>query len=301
MKGIGSSSRVGSLRNFDRKRIGRLGEFRPSLEEDAKKFNLAVDRRPYTGTGHTLAKMAAYIREGSRKSLDEAVRRDGRASSRSRAPRQYLQHASGADPPSYVKKNVRYRPDPDNIEFVQKGEITLCVPGAQMCIPVGDCDDETVALGSLMGAYGIPVKILKQTFGDDAAEEHVLLIFKTDDGKWLAGGCDRADGRGRRLAREGVAGGGYRPPRPERYGDASVGVRGDWKAWKENGTDVDPRPGCRSADPPSGHRPRDGARDRGLPRQRRWAGERALRLAADAVDRPRPARAGLRFCGPGHR
>lgn len=85
----------------------------------------------------------------------------------------------------YVRSNVRYRPDPDNTEAVQIAAITLCIPGAAMCIPVGDCDDLVVALASLMGAYGIPVKIVKQTFGENDEEEHVLVIFRTEDGDWL--------------------------------------------------------------------------------------------------------------------
>jgi hypothetical protein len=54
-----------------------------------------------------------------------------------------------------------------------------------MCIPVEDCDGRVVALGSLMGAYGIPVKIIKQRFNGDADQEHVLLTFETNSGRWL--------------------------------------------------------------------------------------------------------------------
>lgn len=192
LAGYPREGKIGALRNFSFPtrlghipQLGRFGEFKPSVEADAKNFKVAVDRQPYTGTGYTLAKMAAYIREGSispaMKQFAEMVVRDaGVPASEQTSNLQAAQILL-----TYVKKNVRYRPDPDNVEMVQSGAISLCVPGAQMCIPVGDCDDATVALGCLMGAYGIPVKILKQTFGSDAPEEHVLIIFRTDDGRWL--------------------------------------------------------------------------------------------------------------------
>ena len=166
-------------------RLGKLGEFKPSTEEDSKKFNLPIERQPYSGTPYTLTKMAAYIREGSispsmRQFAEMVIKNAGVDSS------VHLSNSEAAQTLlTYVKKNVRYRPDPDNMEFVQSPFVTLCVPGAQMCIPIEDCDGLCVALGSLMGAYGIPVRIMKQTFGDDAEEEHVLIVFKTDDGKWL--------------------------------------------------------------------------------------------------------------------
>ena len=167
-------------------RLGQIGEFRPSPEADSKQFNVKVDRRPYTGTKYTLEKMAAYVKDGSvspsmRQFAEMVVRNAGVAPSEKLTNRRAASIFLG-----YVKDNARYRPDPDQVEMVQSPHITLCVPGATMCIPVGDCDDLCVALGSLMGAYGIPVRIMKQTFNDDDSEEHVLIIFQTDDGAWLA-------------------------------------------------------------------------------------------------------------------
>lgn len=164
----------------------RIGEFRPSPEADGKKFNVKVDRHVYTGTKYTLEKMAAYIKDGStspamRQFAEMVVRNAGVAPSEKLSNRRAASILLG-----YVKDNVRYRPDPNNVEMVQEPHITLCVPGASMCIPVEDCDGLTVALGSLMGAYGIPVRIMKQTFSDDSDEEHVLVIFQTDEGSWLA-------------------------------------------------------------------------------------------------------------------
>lgn len=176
--------RVAALRNFVTVpvRLGRIGEPKPMPVDPSVK----VEKQVYQGTGPTLLKMASFIRDGStnpamRQFAEMVVRQAGVDPSshltNTRAAQIFL---------AYVKKNVRYRPDPNNVELVQDPKITLCVPGAAMCIPVEDCDGMCVALGSLMGAYGIPVKIMKQSFGDNVEEEHVLVIFETDDHRWLA-------------------------------------------------------------------------------------------------------------------
>lgn len=85
---------------------------------------------------------------------------------------------------NYVRKEVRYRPDAAYTETVQNPKITLCVPGAAACIPVGDCDDGTAVLGWLLTGYGIPVRLIVQHFGSDT--DHVLLEGQDESGKWLA-------------------------------------------------------------------------------------------------------------------
>lgn len=183
-RGLGALQLTGR-RNFSSggiEKSGRIGEFPPAADADKK---VKVEREVYQGTTPTLLKMAAYIREGSvsptmQQFAELIVKNAGYSSD------VHLSNSQAADILlTYVKKNVRYRPDPDNQELVKSPFITLCVPGASMCIPFDDCDGLCVALGSLMGAYGIPVRIMKQTFGADANEEHVLIIFKTDDGRWL--------------------------------------------------------------------------------------------------------------------
>jgi prolyl 4-hydroxylase len=174
----------------------RLGKFAPTPEEDAKRFGVKLDRRKYTGTRHTLQEMARMIRNGSAsmamRQFAEAVVRNAGVQ-----PKDHIGDRRSAEILlEYVRSNVRYRPDPDQIEYVQSPEITLCVPGANVCIPIGDCDDFVVALGSLMGAYGIAVKVMKQTFDAAAEQEHVLIIFRDAErgdglgasasGDWLA-------------------------------------------------------------------------------------------------------------------
>jgi len=83
----------------------------------------------------------------------------------------------------FVRAQIRYRPDPPNTELVKSAAITLCVPGAPMCIPVEDCDGLTVAFLTICGAFGIPVRIIKQTYGSQD-QEHVLGEIQDDDGTW---------------------------------------------------------------------------------------------------------------------
>lgn len=85
----------------------------------------------------------------------------------------------------FVRANVRYRPDPPLVEFVKGAGITLCVPGAEVCIPVGDCDDLVTALASLCMAYGIETKVIAQDFGPKE-DLHVLCAIRNEDGEWLA-------------------------------------------------------------------------------------------------------------------
>jgi hypothetical protein len=85
----------------------------------------------------------------------------------------------------YVRGHIRYRADPPASEFMKSAAVTLCAPGTTLCVQMGDCDDLSIALGTLCSAYGIPTKILKQTFGSDA-QEHVLIVIQCDDGSWLS-------------------------------------------------------------------------------------------------------------------
>jgi len=86
----------------------------------------------------------------------------------------------------YTRAQIRYRADPPNTELTKSAPISLCAPGAAACIPIGDCDDLTVAFLTLCGAFGIPIRILKQSFGA-SEQEHVLGEIQTESGEWLPG------------------------------------------------------------------------------------------------------------------
>jgi hypothetical protein len=83
----------------------------------------------------------------------------------------------------YVRRAVGYVNDPAMTEMVQRAKHSLCV-GDNLCIPIGDCDDKVVALGALMRAAGLDVKILSVTYGG-GAQDHVSLSFLSDNGRWL--------------------------------------------------------------------------------------------------------------------
>ena len=145
-------------------------------------------REAYGGPEETLRKMALKVREAARdpqslkvfQPFAEAIVRKHHAPhervSRERAAQIFL---------DYVRANVRYRPDPPMVEFVKGAGITLCVPGAEVCIPIGDCDDLVVALCSLCMAYGIEAQVIMQDFGEKH-DLHVCAAIKSEAGEWLA-------------------------------------------------------------------------------------------------------------------
>lgn len=85
----------------------------------------------------------------------------------------------------HVRKNVHYQPDTLGTEQIQTAAVSLCVEGAPICIPIGDCDDLVVALGTLCAAVGMDVEVVRQFFGDEH-QQHVLLQVKCEDGAWFA-------------------------------------------------------------------------------------------------------------------
>lgn len=146
-------------------------------------------REDYQGTGETFKKMAIKIREASRdpkmlpafqQFAERIIRESGvgvndRRLSNQRAAQIFL---------DYMRQNVRYRHDPPMVEFIKGAHITLCVPGAAACIPVGDCDDLVVAYCSLCMAYGIEARVTVQDFGKNE-DLHVIAEIKDDDGDWV--------------------------------------------------------------------------------------------------------------------
>lgn len=85
----------------------------------------------------------------------------------------------------FVRRNIAYAGDALGTEQIQSAAISLCVEGAPVCIPIGDCDDLVTALGTLLAAIGIEVRVVRQKFGGDQ-QEHVLLEVRDEGGRWLA-------------------------------------------------------------------------------------------------------------------
>jgi hypothetical protein len=122
-------------------------------------------RENYQGTDETFRKMAVKIREAARdpKTLpafqqfaEAIIRNAGYTSRDSRVTNEIAAQVFL----NYIRSKVRYRPDPPMVEFVKGAHITLCVPGAAACIPVGDCFPEGTLL--LRGDYEfVPVEQIK--------------------------------------------------------------------------------------------------------------------------------------------
>lgn len=68
---------------------------------------------------------------------------------------------------AWVRDNIRYVMDPDEVETVQTPEFTL-ENG------VGDCDDKSVLLASLLGAIGHPSRFIAVAF-EPGAFSHVYV------------------------------------------------------------------------------------------------------------------------------
>jgi transglutaminase-like putative cysteine protease len=85
---------------------------------------------------------------------------------------------------NHCKRSIGYTHDPPGTELIQAAPITLCVEGAPVCIPIGDCDDFVTALASLCAASGLEVEIVRQIFGE-GHQQHVICEVKLEDGKWF--------------------------------------------------------------------------------------------------------------------
>lgn len=85
----------------------------------------------------------------------------------------------------YIRANAMYAPDALGTEQIQSANITLCIEGAPICIPCGDCDDLSVAAATVMAALGNEVVVVRQKFGY-GDQQHVIVEVKDDDtGVWI--------------------------------------------------------------------------------------------------------------------
>jgi len=143
--------------------------------------------RPYSGSNAqqirmSLEAMSAAMRQGA---IDASVRgwaldcfkrwgldgRDGRTTP-------FKQAAALLED---FRAATVYAPDPYGVELVPAAGATLCLR-PNLCLNGDDCDGLTVAYGSLCLSVGIPVQIVKQSFGVDAQEHVLCAIF--DGGEW---------------------------------------------------------------------------------------------------------------------
>src|SRR3981081_1516868 len=126
----------------------------PTLEGDGQRFGVPVSRLNYPaglgGVHLSLHEIARRIYEGMRSpSIQQFAEMIVRNWAQVPVSRPITHRQATQIFLDYVRANIRYRPDPPGLEMTKSAAITLCVPGAAICIPVEDCDGLVVALGSL--------------------------------------------------------------------------------------------------------------------------------------------------------
>jgi len=85
-----------------------------------------------------------------------------------------------------VLKGVVFVQDPWDTEAMAGAPELFCLDGAE-CIPAGDCDDQLIALGSLVASVGIPVRLRVRYYAGEK-QAHVTLMFDSavrGGGPWL--------------------------------------------------------------------------------------------------------------------
>lgn len=90
---------------------------------------------------------------------------------------------------NYLLRAIKYTRDPASTELVQDLQNSLR-------LKIGDCDDQTVALGTLLNVLGIPVRFKVASYAPNADYSHVYLEYQNERGKWIAADLTAAKGVG---------------------------------------------------------------------------------------------------------
>lgn len=151
--------------------------FDPGIDS-MRAAGIPVTRGPYqngqAGIRQSLEVMAAKMREGK---IDAGVKSWALDCLKSKGLDGRDRQTTPAKQATAILECLRsatvYTSDPYGTESIQSAGATLCLR-PNLCIQGGDCDDLTVALGSLYLSIGLPTQIVKQNFGGDA-QEHVLV------------------------------------------------------------------------------------------------------------------------------
>jgi hypothetical protein len=160
-----------------------MSNFAPS-PNNAKKQGIRVTRKPYpvgvAGVKLSLEEIARRIREGK---SDPAVR--GWAGDvLIKAGRPQSDRARMVAIKDAFRAQTVFVPDPVGTEMNVSAAGTLCLrPG--LCVTAADCDDGCIAVGAALMSVGIPVVVVKQTFGADDQEHVMLKAYAGDTGEWL--------------------------------------------------------------------------------------------------------------------
>jgi transglutaminase-like putative cysteine protease len=165
-----------------------VSSFAPSID-DARRQGTRVLRTPYpagvAGVKLSLEQIAQRIREGALSTAVQGAAFDAllKAGFNGRGASAGSARERASVLLDFVRATTLYAPDPPGVEYVKSAEALLCIR-PDLCVRGGDCDDQLVLLGSMIMGIGIPVQVLKQTFGP-MDQEHVLLEAMDDNGVWF--------------------------------------------------------------------------------------------------------------------
>ena len=99
---------------------------------------------------------------------DQVIRRIAASVIKSLPPRQWDISAKALF--EWTRKNVRYTLDPAGVELFQKASRSVD-------IGIGDCDDQTIVLGSLLQSVGVPVRLRVIGLKGRDKFQHIYLLF----------------------------------------------------------------------------------------------------------------------------
>ncbi len=92
----------------------------------------------------------------------------------------------------WTRKNIRYTLDPHNVELFQSADRSAQVG-------MGDCDDQSIMLSSLLQSVGIPVRLRVISLKGSKVFQHIYVLAglpPNQPEKWLALDPSRAEKAG---------------------------------------------------------------------------------------------------------
>jgi hypothetical protein len=160
--------------------VGSPG-FAPSVESANSSLGGMVKKGVHpsglAGTSYSLEKMAGYIREGRN---DPRMRAWAGKVLLSAGKPQGVTAQTQALLDEIRRKTVAMQ-DPVNTELMAKPAVLLCFD-KNLCMPIGDCDDRCIALGSATMSVGIETMVVAQAYGTPQATHVILAVLDPDTG-----------------------------------------------------------------------------------------------------------------------
>jgi hypothetical protein len=145
-----------------------------------KAAGIPVSVGPYNGAHQSIDAIATKIRNGR---LDSRLMGWASAAIKAAGSPQDVKSQMQACLNAYAEA-AHFRPDPIGAEYVSSAVATLCL-APNLCVGKGDCDDGTVAMGSIAMGFGWPTVVTKQNFGPELQEHVIIEVFDASNDRWL--------------------------------------------------------------------------------------------------------------------